>query len=55
MKELVPLTPSALISRSHDIKKALHRLHSEGFCHGDISGGNIMEISRTLLPFIHPI
>jgi tRNA A-37 threonylcarbamoyl transferase component Bud32 len=43
MKKLSKLEPSELRSRTDDIKHTLDRLHSAGFCYGDISPSNIMK------------
>ncbi|KAI0873037.1 hypothetical protein GGS24DRAFT_410957 [Hypoxylon argillaceum] len=43
VRELFKLDLSELRSRSHEIEDALARLHSAGFCHGDISPSNIMK------------
>lgn len=51
MKKLCKLDQSELCSRAGDIKHALDRLHSSGFCHGDFSPSNIMkdETGRLIL------
>ena len=43
MKALAKLKPSELRCRQHDIQHVLLRLHSAGFCHGDVNPSNIMK------------
>lgn len=43
MERLHKLEGSELHSRSDDIMEALSKLHSAGFCHGDLSPSNIMK------------
>ncbi|KGQ11799.1 hypothetical protein BBAD15_g2454 [Beauveria bassiana D1-5] len=52
MKRLSEMCRSSLISRKSDIQDALQRLHSAGFCHGDIKGNNIMEDEAGRIIFI---
>ncbi|KAK8142784.1 hypothetical protein G3M48_008263 [Beauveria asiatica] len=52
MKRLSEMCRSSLISRKSDIQDALQRLHSAGFCHGDIRGNNIMEDGAGRIMFI---
>jgi serine/threonine protein kinase len=43
MKQLSKLEFSELRSRNDEIKHALDRFHSAGFCHGDFTPSNIMK------------
>jgi serine/threonine protein kinase len=43
MKRLAKLKPSELHYREHEIQHVLLRLHSAGFCHGDVNPSNIMK------------
>ncbi|TQW06228.1 protein kinase domain-containing protein [Cordyceps javanica] len=52
MKRLSGMCRSSLISRRSDIQQALRRLHSAGFCHGDIRGDKIMEDEAGRIIFI---
>lgn len=52
MKRLYGICRSSLLERRSDVQDALRRLHSAGFCHGDIRGNNIMADEAGRIIFI---